>query len=225
MHLPSKPRLLLLLLAAPALLCAQAIDKAEDKPARSKELSNRAVTVSGPSERVSSNISAAISSTLPKYQPPPPPKEEKPSNDLTDSDKEGEIDDPDSPVDPNNPDAPRNKIIRLPKHVVYGERPPVFTEREVYTKKGLAELAAKRYLSNFDRNVLNRYTLPLIGLSPEQRAMMMYEQDQRLQDITDLKDSANNAQRAGDKGEANALRDETNRAFIRSGDMGPLPKN
>jgi len=41
-----------------------------------------------------------------------------------------------------------------------------------------------QYLSDFDRTFLNRYTLPIVGVSKEARARMMYEEDKRLQDLS-----------------------------------------
>ena len=46
----------------------------------------------------------------------------------------------------------------------------------------------ERYLSPFDRNVLNRFTVPIIGLSTEARARMLYEEDKRLEDLKWIND-------------------------------------
>jgi len=80
---------------------------------------------------------------------------------------------------------PKNQIPRLPvvtlPEVTVRERPiREFSERESYTKKGLEELVVKRYLSDFDRDFLNRFTLPIIGESNEYRAMQLYNQDERI---------------------------------------------
>jgi len=160
-------------------------------------------------------MASAITAKLPKYAPPPPPPPE-PEYDETNEDPNGvEIDDPEDTAT----DRPKNKIIRLPKYVIIGERPPVFRERDVYTKQGLAAVAMKRYLSGLDRGLLNRFTLPLIGTSSAARAMQIYEEDVRLQNISDFQSAANDAERAGDKAEADYIRKETNETYLRSGGM------
>jgi hypothetical protein len=107
---------------------------------------------------VSPAIANMLAASMPSFNPPtsaPEPTEE---------DTEG----------------PRNQIIRLPEMIVEGERPPVFTEREIHTKKGLAELAMSRYLSEVDRGVLNRFRLPFIGMTNEGRALEQFREDERL---------------------------------------------
>jgi len=224
MKLTLLPLGLLLALATP--LCSQAQESKLVSDARQKDTktdpNNPAVQVSGPTKRVSSGLSSAISTTLPKYLPPPPPPPPMPADEHAEEGKMNEdgtmeIDDPEHNL--SDPNQPRNKIIRLPKQVVQGNRPPIFKEKDLYDQKNLAKLAAKRYLSSLDRSFLNRYTLPLIGTSAEQRALAMYEENARLDNINDLKDAAANAARSGDKDEANYLRKETDRTFLRSGGM------
>jgi len=41
----------------------------------------------------------------------------------------------------------------------------------------------KTYITPFDRYFLNRFTLPIFGISKEARARMMYEEDKRLRDM------------------------------------------
>ncbi len=199
-------------------LCLAAEPPAAPKPEAPK--SN--VVVTGETSRVSNTLASSITSILPKYQPPAPASAPKYEDPVV-SETAEEIDDPDRPAAEGQP---RNKIIRLPKYVVQAERPPIFTDRELNTKKGLAKLAARRYISAFDKSVLNRYTIPIIGMSPEQRALMMYEEDERLGIISDLREDANNAARAGDSAEASSIKRETNRAYMRSGGMDwTLPKD
>jgi hypothetical protein len=59
----------------------------------------------------------------------------------------------------------------------------------------------------------------LFGTSQEKRAMAMYEEDARLQNIADLKNASTNASKAGDKAESDYLLRETNATFLRSGGM------
>ena len=156
---------------------------------------------------------SVITAGLPRYNPPPKPAPKKPAAEV-----EGE-DEAEPEGTPLNPDQPRNKIIRLPRYIVEGDRPPVFRERDIYTKQALAALAIRRYLSGLDRSVLNRYTLPLFGTSQEKRAMAMYEEDARLQNISDLKKAASDTRKAGDQAEADYILRETNATFLRSGGM------
>lgn len=180
-----------------------------------------------PTSRVSSGISSAITAGLPKYQAPKPPEpaaaEPQPAvtrhrdpgmEEIEESSEEALPE-----ATPIAADQPKNKIIRLPKYVVEADRPPIFKEREILTKQALAELAVRRYLSRFDSKVLNRFTLPIIGISPEQRALAMYAEDVRLENISELKDAAATARRVGDKSGSDYILKETNRTFLRSGGM------
>ena len=154
-----------------------------------------------------------ITAGLPRYAPPPKEAPKKPAAEVESED------DAEPEGAPLSPDQPRNKIIRLPRYIVEGDRPPVFRERDVYTKQALAALAMRRYLSGLDRSLLNRYTLPLFGTSPAARAMAVYEEDERLRNISDLKTAATDARLAGDKAESDYLLRETNATFLRSGGM------
>ena len=154
-----------------------------------------------------------ITAGLPRYAPPPKEAPKKPAADVETEDEAG----PDGA--PLSPDQPKNKIIRLPRYIVEGDRPPVFRERDIYTKQALAAIAMRRYLSGLDRSALNRYTLPLFGTSQEKRAMAMYEEDARLQNISDLKKAASDTRKAGDQAEADYILRETNATFLRSGGM------
>ncbi|MFA5264068.1 MAG: hypothetical protein WC378_09575 [Opitutaceae bacterium] len=176
------------------------------------------VQVTGPSSRVSPGLAATIHASLPKYQPPPAPPPVTQSHKDPGLEEAGEEEalPEDKPIDA---DQPRNKIIRLPRYVVEADRPPVFTEREVHTKSALAKIAVNRYLSRFDSKVLNRFTLPIIGQTPAERAMVMYEEDERLQNISDIKEAARGAQLSGDKVESEYLKKQSDSTFLRSGGM------
>ena len=54
-------------------------------------------------------------------------------------------------ADLRDTDKPKNGIVRLEKYVVREERPPIFTERQINTKKGLTSIAMRRYISDADR--------------------------------------------------------------------------
>jgi len=123
---------------------------------------------------VSADLAAQLAAATPKYTPPPP----KPP-----------APDEDEATDLRDVDKPRNGIIRLPKYIVTQPRPPVLSERAVYTKSGLNDLAIKRYLSEGYR-VLNGFTLPLFGTSAGARAMQMYDEDERLKNMSALNEDA-----------------------------------
>lgn len=71
----------------------------------------------------------------------------------------------------------KNRIIRLPRVVVEGERPPVFREQDIYSPEALKEIAMKRYFSDFAR-ALNRFKIPIIGGAAEAWAMARYREEE-----------------------------------------------
>lgn len=125
----------------------------------------------GPTRRTSSHETAAALAGIKFDAPEAKKEEEKPAED----------------VDLREVDKPRNGIVRLPKFIVEGERPPVFSDREINTKKGMADVAVKRYLSTVHQG-LNKYHLPSIlgGLSSEDVAMQMYRDDERLKNSQEM---------------------------------------
>ncbi len=151
---------------------------------------------------MSPEAAAALAATRPKYNPPKPvekiPEEEMP--DLREVDK------------------PKNTIVRLPKYVVRAPKPPVFTERDVNTKEGLEKLAVKRYSTEADKT-LNAFTLPLFGMSAEARAMAQYDADERLKNMSDLKDTAREVSRVN-KAESSYLKREVDQTYLRSSEFG-----
>lgn len=151
---------------------------------------------------ISADIAAQLSAATPKYTPPPPkPTEEE--QDLREVDK------------------PKNGIIRLPKYVVTEKPPPMLTERAVYTKAGLAELAKKRYLSEGYR-ALSPFTLPLFGISPEAMAMAQYEEDERLQNMAGLNEDARMVS-ASDKAAGLYIKRQVDQTFMRQPDFDWRP--
>lgn len=141
-------------------------------------------------------MSAALAERMPRYNPPPPPREPTPEEIAA--------------------AQPKNQIIRLPQMVVEGQRPPVFTDRDIHTKQGMAAMAVNRYLSELDRGVLNRYTLPLFGQSQEQRALAAYAEEERLRNMNAAADRAEAIEAAEGEDAARAFRDTANSTFIRS---------
>ena len=144
---------------------------------------------------VSPALAAALAERMPKYNPPPPPREPT-EEELEES-------------------QPKNRIVRLPQMIVEGQRPPVFRERDINTKKGMAELAMSRYLSELDRG-LNRYTLPLFGQSNEQRALAQYAEEERLQNMQSAEESAQMIRASEGEDAAEDFRDAANATFIRT---------
>jgi len=143
---------------------------------------------------ISSDLSKSLSAGI-KYNPPPPPKPVDEDVDLRDVDK------------------PRNQIIRLPKYVVEGKRPPVFNDRNLYSPEMLRRLAYKRYASAFSRNVLNRYHI--FGNLDEAYAMMQYEAAERQNNIAEMEDKVSMYRVSGDNAEADTLKNDTQRSFMR----------
>jgi hypothetical protein len=162
-----------------------------DSPARQRPLRERAS---------SSSVSSALAASMPRYNPPPKPKPEDENVDLREVDK------------------PRNGIIRLPKYTVQQRRPPVFRERDVYTSGGLADLARRRYLTPTYR-LLNSVYIPFFTASPEEHALAMYAEDERLGNMSDLKSTARDVGVA-DPAEGAYIKRVTNETYMRRSDFG-----
>jgi hypothetical protein len=153
---------------------------------------------------VSDDVAAALSAVSPKYTPPPPPPPEpKPEAEQ---------------VDLRDVDKPKNGIVRLPKYMVREPKPPVFRERDIYTEKGLTDLAMRKFISDMDR-ALNRWTLPLFGTSKESRAMAMYAEEERLKNMADLHDAAVSAAKS-DRGQGGYILREAQQTYLRTSDFG-----
>ena len=159
---------------------------------------------------ISPEVAAQLAASRPKFSPvapPPPPKPEEELPDLRETDK------------------PKNTIVRLPKYVVQEPRPPVFTERNIHTQQGLANLAVRRYLTDTDL-ALNRYTLPLFhpwsllgGTSNEDRALAMYAEDERLKNMADTADKTNMVMKS-DSVAGTKMKDQSQQTFMRWQDFG-----
>jgi hypothetical protein len=166
----------------------------DDRPASTAPRRTRAI---------SGEAAAALAAAAPKYTPPPPKPPPKPEEES---------------VDMREVDKPKNSIVRLPKYIVQEKKPAVFRERDIHTAKGLTEIAMKRYLTETDR-VLNRFRIPLLTMTNEARALAMYAEDERLRNMADLKDAADNASRT-DTGAGDYLRRESQKTFLRTSDFG-----
>lgn len=149
---------------------------------------------------ISSGVAAALADRMPKYSPPPKPNPEDEEVDLRDVDK------------------PRNGIIRLPKYTVQEKKPPVFRERDLFNRAGFADLAKRRYLTGAYR-ALNSFYIPLFTASPEEHALAMYAEDERLQNMADLKDNARTVSRS-DSADAATIRDLADDTYMRRSEFG-----
>jgi len=141
---------------------------------------------------ISPGLAAALSEGMPKFAPVPSPTPTP----------TGE------PVDLRDIDKPRNEIKRLPKYVVQESRPPVFRERDLFTAQGQIDLSFKAHQGLLIGNIL--------GLN-EGAAQMMYLEDQRLQNIDDLKDEAHAMSRGGASAEGTYILQQSNDTYMRSG--------
>jgi hypothetical protein len=152
---------------------------------------------------ISGEAAAALAAAAPKFTPAPPPPPPKPEAEQ---------------VDLREIDKPKNTIVRLPKYIVQEKKPAVLRERDVHTEKGLTDIAMRRYISDADR-ALNRWTLPLFGTSKESRALAMYAEDERLRNMSDLRDAATNAAKS-DAAAGEYIRRESQKTYLRTSDFG-----
>jgi len=146
--------------------------------------------------KISPRASAAILSGF-KYQPPPPPK---PQND--------------DEVDLRDIDKPRNTIIRLPNYVVTARKPPIFTDRTLHTQDQLKKLAVARYLGDLDKYFLNRWTIPLLGETNENRAMQLYLENERQQNMSGMQQQISTQQTLGNTDTARQMRSQYYDMFL-----------
>jgi hypothetical protein len=155
------------------------------------------------SRAISGEAAAALAAAAPKFTPAPPPPPPKPEEEQ---------------VDLREIDKPKNTIVRLPKYIVQEKKPAVLRERDVYTEKGLTDIAMKRYLTETDR-VLNRFRIPLLTMTNEARALAMYAEDERLRNMGDLRDAASNAAKS-DAAAGEYIRRESQKTYLRTSDFG-----
>jgi len=164
---------------------------------------SRPVTIAGPTDRVSKSTATAVSAGITFATPVPEKKPEPPTPAETDADE------------------PRNGIVRLPSYIVQEQRPPVFRDRDIYTKKGMGELALNRYFSETSK-ALNRYKLPFVGMSAESYARMLYEEDERLQNMQDTQEKIS-ILRQTDPVAAEQMKKEMDQTFIRRSQFSTAP--
>jgi hypothetical protein len=147
-----------------------------------------------PRPKLSPQIVSQISASVPAWHPSPPEPAEKPA-----------------------PPPPDPDVVRMAPVVVKDYRLPRTEEKEWLTPKALDSALVKQYIPPFDRDFLNRYTLPIIGISPEARARTMYEEDKRLRDLKWINDTIDQV-KGLDPGAAKELKEIRNSTFTRSGE-------
>jgi hypothetical protein len=141
--------------------------------------------------RLSPQIMSQISSAVPVWSPLPEKPAEKP------------------------PPPPDPEVVKMAPVVVWGDRLPRTDEIDLLTPKARDVELVKRYITPFDRYFLNRLTLPIVGISKEARARMMYEEDKRLQDMKWINDQIDQV-KVLDPEEARSLQKVRNTTFTRS---------
>lgn len=155
---------------------------------------------------VSTNISSALTASLPTYNP----AAEKAKKEAAAAEAAEDA----AVLTEEGAARPRNQIVRLPRYIVESSKPQVFTEKDVATKKGAGNLAVKKYLSEFDSGVLNKFTLPLLGMSAEDRALMMAAEEERLGNIKST-DETISLLKETDPSEAASLQEDAYDTFMR----------
>ena len=195
-----------------ALCCAHSAAQpsaSPEKPAILAETPAEKPTAAAAPKRprvISPEVAAALAAATPKYTPPaptpppPPPKAEEELPDLRDIDK------------------PKNTIVRLPTVIVQEKKPAIFTERAIHTQKGLVDIAMKRYITETDR-VLNFLRIPFLTATTEARAMAMYAEDERLKNMSDLRDNGIDAAKT-DPATGTYILKEAQQTYLRSSDFG-----
>lgn len=148
------------------------------------------------SRSVSSKVAAALSLGAPKYSPPTPtPTEAAEPQDMRDYDK------------------PKNEIHRLPKFVVREARPPIFRNRDLYTKDGMLDLTMKSHAGLNFGNIFGLNANPKPG-SP---AYQMMVDDQRKESMDDLLDEAHAMSLGGDSAQARYILQQSDSTYMRGG--------
>ncbi len=147
--------------------------------------------------RVSPEVRASLRDAIPQFDVPKPAT---------------------PPPAPDADPGPNNEIIRLPSVEVQADRPPVFKNEQLYSRRDQQTLALRKYagLNVTPFGFINRLNAPI--------AMQMYEEDQRLLKMQDVADTAAAFARTGDKTTSEYLKKESNATFLRTPDFGRVKK-
>ncbi len=166
--------------------------KSDHPPAANEAPAKPQAPAPKPRPRLSPEIAAQLVAGVPPWAPPPPGK-----------------------APPATPPPPDPDVVPMEPVIVRGDRlPPRIDDKEWLTRKARADVLTKQYLSDFDRSFLNRFTLPLFGISKEARARMMYEEEKRLRDLKWMDDQIESAKKvdAAAAKDLTTIRDDT---FVR----------
>jgi hypothetical protein len=178
---------LIVALGAPAGAAPDA-KESTDKPAA--PAANTAQPIAPkPRPKLSPQLTSQISSSIPAWKAPPP--------------------------DLARPPPPDPDVVRMAPVIVKENRLPRPDDKEWLTPKARDAALVKEYIPPFDRYFLNRFTLPIFGVSKEARARMMYEEDKRLQDLKWLNDQIDQVKQQ-DPQEATELSRIRDTTFTRS---------
>jgi hypothetical protein len=112
-----------------------------------------------------------------------------------------------------DPGSPQSQV--MPGYVVRESEMPALMTPETYSRKGVEELSFHEHPGLRVGNFRN--------LNAKQ-AYAMFNEDERLQEIRDFKDTAHAIGVGGDSAEANGILSATDEAFARAND-GPTPGN
>jgi hypothetical protein len=152
----------------------------------------------------SSELNDAVISSIPKYSPPKPV--------VAKAD--------DDPTAAQDPDKPRNGIIRLPKYVVHDSTPPIFTKKDVLTPTGRDDLAMRQYI--MDTNGMPTFAAYMAKQLFQANASQQYADAERASNISSLRSDANAAALSGDMAESKFIREQSNDTYLRRSDWGPI---
>ncbi|HEY5079041.1 MAG TPA: hypothetical protein VII43_04315 [Opitutaceae bacterium] len=139
---------------------------------------------------VSPGVAQALADGMPRYHPPTPVPTQ------TAEQVQAQIE----------ADKPKNAIPRLPAYIVRESRPPVFRNRELLTDAGIVGLTFRRHPGLAIGNIF--------GLN-EGVAKQMFYDDERLDSMEDLADTAHAMAQGGDRAEAQYILQESKNTFMR----------
>ena len=181
---------LMLALGAPAGAAPDAGEPADKPPGPAQDAVKPAVPK--PRPKLSPHLTSQISASIPAWKAPPAWQAPPP------------------PPPPPDPD-----VVQMAPVIVQEKPLPRAGDKEWLTPKARDAALVKEYLAPLDRYFLNRFTLPLFGISKEARARMMYEEDKRLQDLKWINDQIDQGQQLDPQG-AKELAKIRNDTFTRS---------
>jgi hypothetical protein len=147
-----------------------------------------------PRPRLSERVTSQIVASIPPWRPPPP-----------------------EPAEKAPPPPPDLDVVQMAPVIVKDFRLPRTEQKDWLTRKAQDAELVKGYITPFDRYFLNRFTLPLFGMSQEARARMMYEEDKRLRDLNWMNDEIDQMKQLDPEG-AKELKSIRNGIFTRPGD-------